>query len=106
MWNFMKVKTVVKIALCGFSVLMIACSSLDLEAIDNKKESFHPGYQEATQLDQFFKQDNYDTTTHTGFFPLKRGHDAFLARLALIESAEVSLDLQYYIQDFLLHYLS
>ncbi len=93
----MKVKTFVKIAVCGFSVLMIACSSIDTAAIENKVDSYHSGYQEGSLLDSFFKQDDFDTSTHSGFFPLKRGHDAFLARLALIESAEVSLDLQYYI---------
>lgn len=36
-------------------------------------------------------------TELTGIYPLSDGRDAFLARLALVESAQHSLDLQYYI---------
>lgn len=39
-------------------------------------------------------------TTHlgrTGILPLVSGHDAFLARLALVEAAESTIDVQYYI---------
>ncbi|MGY4676677.1 phospholipase D family protein [Pasteurella sp. P03HT] len=36
-------------------------------------------------------------TERTGIYPLSDGRDAFLARLALVESAQHSLDLQYYI---------
>lgn len=48
----------------------------------------------------FFKILEDDLSTHTGksgIYPLANGRDAFLARLALVESAQYSLDLQYYI---------
>lgn len=41
-----------------------------------------------------------DLSAHTGksgIYPLANGRDAFLARLALVEKAQYSLDLQYYI---------
>ncbi|WP_426511649.1 phospholipase D-like domain-containing protein, partial [Vibrio genomosp. F10] len=62
-----------------------------------KSVSSHYGYQQGSKLDLVFQQTEYDTRIYTGFLPLSRGHDALLARLALIESAQKSIDVQYYI---------
>ncbi|MGF1719354.1 phospholipase D family protein [Vibrio kyushuensis] len=62
-----------------------------------KTVTHHFGYQESSPLHDIFNQTSFDTDVFTGFFPLTRGHDALLARLALIENAQKSIDVQYYI---------
>ncbi|MCK6263668.1 phospholipase D family protein [Vibrio sp. ZSDE26] len=77
---------------------LYGCSSTgSIEPRAPKSVSHHYGYQEGSRLDALFHQSDYDTDTHTGFVPLIQGHDALLARLSLIETAETSIDLQYYI---------
>ncbi|MEZ9230228.1 phospholipase D family protein [Vibrio amylolyticus] len=78
--------------------LLFGCSSTGFHERDEPKSvSYHFGYQHDSQLDKLFQQSIYDVKTHTGFYPLSLGHDALLARLALIETAQSSIDLQYYI---------
>jgi putative cardiolipin synthase len=52
-----------------------------------------------TQLDDYFAHEltTHSPSTETGFYPLDKGHDALLARLAIIEAAQSSIDVQYYI---------
>lgn len=79
-------------------VLLYGCSSSGInEGSEPKSVSHHFGYQKDSELGKLFQQSTYDINTHTGFFPLILGHDALLARLVLIESAQTSIDLQYYI---------
>ncbi|MGR5471064.1 phospholipase D family protein, partial [Vibrio astriarenae] len=78
-------------------ILISACSSIQPRDPSEKSTSFQYGYQEDSSLAKFFGSDNREPKTNTGFYPLNQGHDALLARIALIESAGKSLDLQYYI---------
>ncbi|MHC6529407.1 phospholipase D family protein [Vibrio proteolyticus] len=75
------------------------CSSVTLPDDAQKKLSYHFGYQQDSRLDHYFKptEHGHDLTRESGFLPLNKGHDALLTRLALIETAQKSLDLQYYI---------
>ncbi|MGR5484591.1 phospholipase D-like domain-containing protein [Vibrio alfacsensis] len=85
-------------ALFGSMLILIsACSSIQPRDPSEKSTSFQYGYQEDSSLAKFFGSDNREPKTNTGFYPLNQGHDALLARIALIESAGKSLDLQYYI---------
>ena len=54
---------------------------------------------EPTRLDQYFEREvaSHSLIKETGFYPLDKGHDALLARLAIIETAQSSIDVQYYI---------
>nr|WP_269809333.1 hypothetical protein [Enterovibrio nigricans] len=62
-----------------------------------KVETYHSGYHATSSLSVFFQRDDDLPDHYSGFFPLQTGHDALLTRLAMIESASNSLDLQYYI---------
>ncbi|EGQ8106372.1 TPA: phospholipase D family protein [Vibrio parahaemolyticus] len=79
-----------------FSVLS-ACSSIESNQPSEKSTTFHFGYQQDSVLAHYFEAYGKDPKTITGFYPLNQGHDALLARTSLIESAQKSLDLQYYI---------
>ncbi len=64
-----------------------------------KTWNYHSGYQENSALAKYYEYIRPDTAgdNFTGFYSLGSGDDALLARLALIESAQHSLDLQYYL---------
>lgn len=81
---------------CVFTFLS-ACSSIEHRDPSEKSTTFQYGYQSDTILAQYFEAYGKDPKTETGFYPLNQGHDALLARTSLIESAQKSLDLQYYI---------
>ncbi|TMN70592.1 hypothetical protein CWB85_14845 [Pseudoalteromonas sp. S1727] len=80
--------------LCVLSILvcMLGCASLP------SRDMIIPSY--AIDAD---KQSNlgdlvgYNHTDLSGFYPLADGVDAFVARLALIESAQHTIDVQYYL---------
>lgn len=88
---------------------LLGCSSFSNSSTSQAEESpkvasYQLGYQTDSALDQYFEHARQhkqasDTIAESdsGFYPLTKGHDALLARLALIESAEHTLDLQYYI---------
>ncbi|MDE1239779.1 phospholipase D family protein [Vibrio aestuarianus] len=78
-------------------LFLFGCSSLIPPAASEKTASFHYGYQAESPLAHYFSQTQFDISQYTGFYPLEKGHDGLLARLALIESAQKSLDVQYYI---------
>ncbi|WP_322804983.1 phospholipase D family protein [Vibrio alfacsensis] len=84
-----------KILLSSIVILLAACSSIQPRDPSEKSTSFHFGYQEGSPLAVLFEDYEQDSTT--AFVPLHQGDNALLARIALIESAEKSLDLQYYI---------
>ncbi|BBM67254.1 hypothetical protein VA249_39000 [Vibrio alfacsensis] len=75
--------------------MLAACSSIQPRDPSEKSTSFHFGYQEGSPLAVLFEDYEQDSTT--AFVPLHQGDNALLARIALIESAEKSIDLQYYI---------
>lgn len=77
------------------ATIVTGCASSDVPP--EKDYSEHLSYQANSTLADYFKQQEYDTSIKTGFYPLEKGHDALLARISLIEAAEHSLDLQYYI---------
>lgn len=78
-------------------ILVSACSSIQPRDPSEKSTSFQYGYQEESALAEFFESYDKAPDSDTAFYPLNQGNDALLARIALIESAEKSLDLQYYI---------
>ncbi|WP_039988452.1 phospholipase D family protein [Vibrio owensii] len=86
-----------KALLGSMLVLLSACSSIQPRDPSEKSTSFQFGYQSDSSLAEFFESYDKDPNSDTGFYPLNQGNDALLARIALIESAEKSLDLQYYI---------
>ncbi|EGU33287.1 hypothetical protein VII00023_21939 [Vibrio ichthyoenteri ATCC 700023] len=47
--------------------------------------------------DHYVSENNNTSTSLTGFYPLSDGQEALLARIALIENSQHTLDLQYYI---------
>ncbi len=81
---------------CTFAFLS-ACSSIEYREPSEKSTTFHYGYQSDSAIALYFEPYGKDPTTETGFYPLNQGHDALLARTSLIEAAQKSLDLQYYI---------
>lgn len=81
---------------CMFTFLS-ACSSIEQRDPSEKSTTFQYGYQSDSALAHYFEAYGKDPKTETGFYPLNQGHDALLARISLIESAQKSLDLQYYI---------
>lgn len=85
-------------AILGSLLLLVsACSSIQPKDPSEKSTSFQLGYQEDSALAEFFESYGKDPKSETAFYPLNQGNDALLGRIALIESAEKSLDLQYYI---------
>ncbi len=74
-----------------------ACSSIEHWDPSEKSTSFQYGYQSDSAIAQYFEAYGKDRATETGFYPLNQGNDAFFARISLIEHAQKSLDLQYYI---------
>ncbi|MGR5192385.1 phospholipase D family protein [Vibrio rotiferianus] len=86
-----------KALLGSMLVLISACSSIQPRDPSEKSTSFQFGYQEDSALAEFFESYDKAPDSDTAFYPLNQGNDALLARIALIESAEKSIDLQYYI---------
>ncbi|HFQ5064345.1 TPA: phospholipase D family protein [Vibrio vulnificus] len=74
-----------------------SCTSVDRHQQAEKTITHHFGYQTDSRLSTYLNHPPQDRESLTAFFPLERGHDALLARLALIEAADKTLDLQYYI---------
>jgi len=76
---------------------LAGCASVDPSTLPEKSYTTHLGYQTGSPLAQYFELSKHSDPSLTGFVPLNLGEEALLARLALIESAQASLDLQYYI---------
>ncbi|HDU8585860.1 TPA: phospholipase D family protein [Vibrio alginolyticus] len=90
-------QTLAKLLFPSLLTILSACSSVSLNDASEKSTSFQLGYQKDSVLAQYFEAYGRDPKSITGFAPLNQGHDALLARTSLIESAQKSLDLQYYI---------
>lgn len=80
----------------SFASLAGCSATIDPQRYD-KVSSHHEGYIVGTPLDSYLAIPNEQRETLTGFVPLNLGHDALLARIALIEAAQETIDLQYYI---------
>lgn len=80
------------------SLGILSCSASNQMGAD-KPLSYHSGYQADSTLAKYYEQIRPEMVSDalTGFHSLNSGDDALLARIALIESAQHSLDLQYYL---------
>ncbi|WP_028021552.1 phospholipase D family protein [Enterovibrio calviensis] len=94
----------IKKLLLSFLAILIVCVAVAFTYHPNygeghgpKAQQSHLGYQANSVLSNYFSKPEGVPDAFSGFFPLETGHDALLTRLAMIESAEHSLDLQYYI---------
>ncbi len=78
-----------------FSLLLSGCASLPDNS--NRTESFAITDTTETKLGKDLKEARERGETQDGFIILGKGLDAFVARAALAEAAEISLDVQYYL---------
>lgn len=86
----------VAVALVAVALGTAGCASIDLAAVPRTPSSaIDPGT--ATGLHATIAARLDARPGVSGFLPLERGLDAFIARAALAEQAERTLDLQYYI---------
>jgi putative cardiolipin synthase len=86
----------VAVALVAVALGTAGCASIDLAAVPRTPSSaIDPGT--ATGLHATIAARLDARPGVSGFVPLERGLDAFIARAALAEQAERTLDLQYYI---------
>ncbi|WP_407330763.1 phospholipase D family protein [Enterovibrio sp. 27052020O] len=78
---------------------LLSCSNAPEDQNIAKEASYRLGYHEDGKLAGYFEHLRPPEVSDqfTGFHSLSSGDDALLARIALIESASQSLDLQYYI---------
>ncbi|OOE41813.1 phospholipase D family protein [Salinivibrio kushneri] len=81
--------------LIGLLLLLTGCQSIANS--DNKLPSHFLGFYSESSLRDYVARPTNIPPDYAGFLPLKTGRDALLARLAMIESASQSLDVQYYI---------
>ncbi len=80
-----------------FVTSLVGCTNTIDPQRYNKTPSYHLGYTQGSPLDTYLAIPEKQRKTLTGFVPLNLGHDALLARIALIEAAQETIDLQYYI---------
>ena len=81
--------------LLGATLGMTACASLPQDI--PRDASYSLAGTDGTRLGQMTSKQAAAHPGLSGAYPLTRGQDAFLARLALAQAAERSLDVQYYI---------
>lgn len=93
----------VKMLLIGVAALVVVLGVVGLitrKALPDNSErimsSYFPPNPEG-RLAKLLANDLSSNAEKSGIYPLANGRDAFLARLALVETAQYSLDLQYYI---------
>ncbi|HHT7629604.1 phospholipase D family protein [Pasteurella multocida] len=85
------------LALILFSLVILALISYQRLPTSDRPISTHPPLNPNGLLARHILPQVAQHTNLTGLYPLGDGKDAFLARLALSEHAEHTLDLQYYI---------
>lgn len=97
MLSFLSIRNLLSLFLV---IVLSGCvsSSIDPSRFE-KTLSFTIINDKPTRLDDYFSREvaSHSLIDETGFYPLDRGHDALLARLAIIETAQASIDVQYYI---------
>ena len=88
--------SIIKIVICFFTTLLIsACSSLPREY--QRIETFVLSDTANTQLGKLSHQYMSGVQDTSAYYPLNNGYDAFLSRIAIIEMAERTIDVQYYL---------
>ncbi|MDO6541464.1 phospholipase D family protein [Photobacterium sanguinicancri] len=75
--------------------LLSGCAQTTLS--DPKAISYAIAAHPSSKLARYIAPELQEHPNQTGFYPLANGKDAFIARLAIIQSAEHSIDAQYYI---------
>ncbi|MEQ3697441.1 MAG: phospholipase D family protein [Pseudomonadales bacterium] len=83
--------------LIALSLSLSSCRSLPPADEINRTESFAIGADQATFFSEHVSSAVRSHPEQSGFLVLADGVDSFVARIKLIEKAEVSLDVQYYI---------
>ncbi len=91
------VKPFVYIPLLVLVISTTSCRSLPPSDDIDRTESFAMGKDATSFLSQYFTETVAEHPNQSGFLVLAKGIDSFVARVKLIDSAEVSLDVQYYI---------
>ena len=81
--------------LLGISFIFIGCTRLPTNF--EKKESYAYKNTEKSKIAVEASKLSQENLDKTGVYILKNGLDAFVARIALIEEAEISIDVQYYL---------
>ncbi|MGR5220510.1 phospholipase D family protein [Vibrio parahaemolyticus] len=97
MLSFLSIRNLLSVFLV---IVLSGCVSSSIEPSRfEKTPSFTIINDEPTRLDDYFSREvaSHSLIDETGFYPLDKGHDALLARLAIIETAQASIDVQYYI---------
>ncbi|MGF1786358.1 phospholipase D family protein [Photobacterium swingsii] len=79
---------------CGL-LLLSGCAQTAFS--EPKTASYAIAAHPKTKLARYIAPELSAHPNQTGFYPLADGKDAFIARLAIIQSAEHSIDVQYYI---------
>lgn len=80
-----------------FGIILSGCASLPPGADFPKRPSSAIPHPEATRLGRQFIQESAQHEGHSGFRILAVGADGFLARMQMINAAQRTLDLQYFI---------
>ncbi|WP_298635658.1 phospholipase D family protein [uncultured Umboniibacter sp.] len=81
----------------AFSLSLSSCRSLPPADEITRTETFAMGADQITYLSEHVNPAIAARPNHSGFLMLEDGLDAYVARIKLIEKAEVSVDAQYYI---------
>ena len=85
------------IPLIALSLLLFGCQTVNRRL--DRRESHSLDTPESTRLGHLYEEAQKKHPGLTGFRILAYGAEALLARAALVDSAERTLDLQYYIFD-------
>ncbi|MES2364815.1 MAG: phospholipase D family protein [Pseudomonadota bacterium] len=80
-----------------FGLILSGCASLPPGADFPKRSSSAIAHPEATRLGRHFIQESAQHGGHSGFRILAVGADGFLTRMQLVNAAQRTLDLQYFI---------
>ncbi|WP_020580819.1 phospholipase D family protein [Endozoicomonas elysicola] len=76
---------------------LIACASLPSDSLAKPSNALETVSAKATRIGLWVENDNTNQPGLSGFHPLSDGLDALVARLALIEAADKTIDAQYYL---------
>ena len=76
---------------------LIACASLPSNSRAMPSHALETVSAQSTRIGQWVNTGNARYPGLSGFHPLSDGLDAFVARLALIEAADQTIDAQYYL---------
>ncbi len=86
-----------RILLLALSLALSACTTV--RPVGKKTESYYLASPEVTRLGKLYASAQAKHAGQSGFRILEYGPEALMARAAMVDSAEHTLDLQYYIYD-------